>query len=61
MSKFAVSGRFQSRDGFSEFNTVVEAPNENVARERVYANVGSQHGLKRTQIEIAEVTTEAAA
>ena len=61
MSKFAVSGRFQSRDGFSEFNTVVEAPNENVARERVYANVGSQHGLKRTQIEIDEVTTEAAA
>ncbi|RLM90958.1 50S ribosomal protein L18a [Halobellus sp. Atlit-38R] len=61
MSKFAVSGRFQSRDGFSEFNTVVEAPNENVARERVYANVGSQHGLKRTQIEIDEVATEAAA
>ena len=61
MSKFAVSGRFQSRDGFSEFNTVVEAPNENVARERVYTNVGSQHGLKRTQIEIDEVTTEAAA
>ncbi|MDQ2055395.1 MULTISPECIES: 50S ribosomal protein L18Ae [Halobellus] len=61
MSKFAVSGRFQSRDGFSEFNTVVEAPNENVARERVYANVGSQHGLKRTQIEIDEIATEAAA
>ncbi|RLM56685.1 50S ribosomal protein L18a [Halobellus sp. Atlit-31R] len=61
MSQFAVSGRFQSRDGFSEFNTVVEAPNENVARERVYANIGSQHGLKRTQIEIGEVTTEAAA
>jgi large subunit ribosomal protein LX len=58
MSQFAVSGRFQSRDGFSEFSTVVEAPNEDVARERVYANVGSQHGLKRTQIEIDETAAE---
>ncbi|MFD1598552.1 50S ribosomal protein L18Ae [Halobellus rarus] len=55
MSQFTVSGRFQSRDGFSEFTTSVEAPNENVARERVYANIGSQHGLKRTQIELDEV------
>ncbi|WP_311170296.1 50S ribosomal protein L18Ae [Halobellus ordinarius] len=55
MSKFAVSGRFQSRDGFSEFQTTVEAPNEKVAHERVYANIGSQHGLKRTQIEIDDV------
>ncbi|MFB6089653.1 MAG: 50S ribosomal protein L18Ae [Halobellus sp.] len=61
MSQYAVSGRFQSRDGFSEFNTVVEAPNEDVARERVYANVGSQHGLKRTQIEIDDVAAEAEA
>ncbi|MFB6250566.1 MAG: 50S ribosomal protein L18Ae [Halobellus sp.] len=55
MSKFAVSGRFQSRDGLSEFNTVVDAPNEDVAAERVYTNFGSQHGLKRTQIEIDDV------
>ena len=55
MSEYAVSGRFQSRDGYSKFDTVVEAPNENVAHERVYANIGSQHGLKRTQIEIDDV------
>jgi len=61
MSQFTVSGRFQSRDGYSEFNTAVEAPNEDVARERVYANIGSQHGLKRTQIEIDDVAEEAAA
>ncbi|MFA1609638.1 50S ribosomal protein L18Ae [Halobellus rubicundus] len=61
MSQYAVSGRFQSRDGFSEFNTVVDAPNEDVARERVYANIGSQHGLKRTQIEIDGVAEEATA
>ncbi|MGQ4556471.1 50S ribosomal protein L18Ae [Halobellus sp. GM3] len=61
MSQYAVSGRFQSRDGFSEFNTVVEAPNENVARERVYTNIGSQHGLKRNRIEIGEVAEEVSA
>ena len=61
MSEYAVSGRFQSRDGYSNFETSVEAPNENVARERVYANIGSQHGLKRTQIEIDDVAAAEAA
>ena len=61
MSKYAVSGRFQSRDGFSEFSTTVEAPNEDVATERVYTNIGSQHGLKRTQIEIDDVAAAAEA
>jgi large subunit ribosomal protein LX len=56
MSQFTVSGRFQSRDGFSVFETTVDAPNENVARERVFANFGSQHGLRRTQIELDEVS-----
>ncbi|SDX76959.1 50S ribosomal protein L18Ae [Halobellus clavatus] len=61
MSQFAVSGRFQSRDGFSEFSTTVEAPNEDVATERVYTDIGSQHGLKRTQIEIDDVAAAAEA
>ena len=61
MSKYAVSGRFQSRDGYSQFETSVDAPNENVARERVYANIGSQHRLKRTQIEIEAVAAAEAA
>lgn len=55
MSEYAVSGRFQSRDGWSTFEKTVEAPNENVARDRVYAKIGSEHGLKRTQIEVDEV------
>ncbi|ADQ65716.1 50S ribosomal protein L18a [Halogeometricum borinquense] len=58
MSQFTVSGQFQSRDGYSEFQTVVDAPNENVARDRVFSNIGSQHGLKRTQIEITEVSAQ---
>lgn len=55
MSRFTVRGRFQSRDGWSPFESVVDAPNEAVARERAYANLGSQHGLKRRQIDLEEV------
>jgi large subunit ribosomal protein LX len=55
MSEFVVSGRFQTRGGFQEFEKLVEAPNEDVAVEHVYSQIGSQHGLKRRQIELDEV------
>jgi large subunit ribosomal protein LX len=56
MSAFTVSGRYEARDGWQQFEVSVDAPNENVARERVYANLGSQHALKRTQVELGEVS-----
>lgn len=52
MSQFTVNGRYQARGGWQEFETTVDAENESVAEERVYANFGSQHALKRSQIEI---------
>ena len=55
MSQFTVSGTFQARDGPQAFTKTVEAPNENVARDRVYSAFGSEHGLKRNQVEIEEV------
>ena len=55
MSEFTVRGQFQARDGHQSFERTVEAPNENVARERTYAAFGSEHGLKRTQVELSEV------
>lgn len=61
MSEFTVTGRFESRGGWSTFEKTVEAPNENVARDRVYARIGSEHGLKRTQIEVDDVAEVAAA
>lgn len=57
MSQFTVRGKFQAREGFRPFETTVEAPNEDVARERTFATFGSQHGLKRTQMEVSEVET----
>ncbi|WP_254762634.1 50S ribosomal protein L18Ae [Natrinema marinum] len=56
MSQFTVSGRFKSRDGFAPFETTIDAENENVAREHAYSQLGSQHGLKRTEIELDEVS-----
>lgn len=52
MSEFTVRGRFPARYGEQEFEKTIEAPNSDVAVEHVYANFGSQHGLKRTQIDI---------
>jgi len=55
MSEFTVRGQFQARDGWQEFETDVEAENEDVAREHTYANLGGRYGLKRTQVEVEEV------
>ena len=55
MSQFTVSGRFRSRDGWQAFTKSIDAPNEDVAREHTFAEFGSKHGLKRTQVEIDEV------
>jgi large subunit ribosomal protein LX len=56
MTEFTVTGRWQGRDGWQPFETEISAPNEDVATEHAYATFGSRHGLKRTQIEIAEVS-----
>ncbi|MCU4800513.1 50S ribosomal protein L18Ae [Halobacteria archaeon HArc-gm2] len=55
MSEFTVTGSFKARDGWQDFEKTIEAPNENVAEDRAYAEFGSKHGLKRTQVDISEV------
>ena len=57
MTEYTVRGSWKARDGWQGFETVVEAPNENVATEHVYAEFGSRHGLERTLVEIEEVAT----
>lgn len=52
MQEYAVSGQFPVRDGSQPFTKRVSAKNENVARERVYAELGSEHGLERFRIEL---------
>ncbi|MFC4246969.1 50S ribosomal protein L18Ae [Natribaculum luteum] len=55
MNQYTVTGRFKNRDGYAEFETALEAENEDVAREHVLSQLGSRHGLKRTQIDLSEV------
>jgi large subunit ribosomal protein LX len=55
MTEFTVSGRWKARDDWETFEKRIEAENEDVAREHTYAEFGSKHGLKRTQVEIEEV------
>jgi large subunit ribosomal protein LX len=55
METYTVSGRWQARDGWQSFETEIQAENEDVATEHAYAEFGSRHGLKRTQIEIEGV------
>jgi large subunit ribosomal protein LX len=55
MTEYAVSGRWRARDGWQPFEKEIEAENEDVAVERVYAEFGSKHGLGRTQVEIEGV------
>lgn len=55
MTQFIVTGRFKDRDGYSAFETTIDAENEDVAREHVLSQFGSRHGLKRTQIDLEEV------
>jgi large subunit ribosomal protein LX len=57
MDTYTVSGRWQARDGWQPFEKEVAAENEDVAVEHVYADFGSKHGLKRTQVDITEVET----
>jgi len=56
MSQFTIRGQFDGRDGPRSFSRVIEAVNENVAREHVLSQFGSEHGLKRTQVTINEVS-----
>lgn len=55
MTEYTVTGNWEGRDGWQPFETEIEAPNENVAREHVLSEFGSRHGLKRRQIELEEV------
>jgi len=61
MTEFTVRGSFEARDGRQSFETEIEAPNEDVARDRAFSRFGSKHGLKRRQIDVDEVLEGAVA
>jgi len=56
MTEYTVTGQWNARDGWLAFEKTVEADNESVAVEYTYAEFGSKHGLKRTQVQVEEVS-----
>ncbi len=56
MSEYTVTGRWKTPNGWQGFEKSLEAENEDVAVEHVYASFGSKHGLKRPQVDIEEVS-----
>jgi large subunit ribosomal protein LX len=55
MTEFTVRGKWQTPDGWQSFETELSAENEDVAEEHTYADFGSRHGLKRSQVDVEEV------
>ncbi|MEW6329814.1 MAG: 50S ribosomal protein L18Ae [Candidatus Micrarchaeota archaeon] len=53
--KFLVEGEMSLGRERRKFTKEVEAPSEGVARERVYAEMGSRHGLNRRRVKITSV------
>lgn len=61
MPQFEVTGSFQPGGEERSFTRQVEAENEDVAAEKIYTGLGSEHGLQRTQIEVEAVAEVEAA
>ena len=56
---FEVVGTCMIKNEWKPYRKVVVAPNENQARERIFADIGSKHRLKRSYITIESVNVVA--
>ena len=56
---FEVVGAYKIKNEWKPSRKVIEAPNENQAKERVFADIGSKHRLKRSYITIEAVNVVA--
>ncbi len=57
--KYLVEGNMiLKKNETRKFTKEVEAPTENVARERIYADLGSKHGLNRREVKITSVSAK---
>ena len=56
---FEVVGACKIKNEWKPYRRVISAPNEDQARERVFADIGSKHRLKRSYITIESVNVVA--
>jgi large subunit ribosomal protein LX len=52
---FEVKGTFKIGDDWRPYAKVIEAPNEQQAKERIFTVMGSKHRLKRRYITVSTV------
>ena len=52
---FTVSGTFKEKNEQKKFTKEMHAVNENFAREKVFSQIGSKHGIARNGIKIISV------
>ncbi|PIZ26154.1 MAG: 50S ribosomal protein L18a [Chloroflexi bacterium CG_4_10_14_0_8_um_filter_57_5] len=53
--KYAINGVMGQKPNPRKFSKVVEADSEKLALERLYAEMGSKHGLRRNKVKIIKV------
>ncbi|WP_292364696.1 MULTISPECIES: 50S ribosomal protein L18Ae [unclassified Methanoculleus] len=56
---FEVVGACRINNEWKPYRKVISAPNENQAKERTFADIGSKHRLKRSYITIESVNVVA--
>lgn len=58
MKNFIVTGKFKAGNTWEKFTKKIESQNEKNATDKVYSIFGSKHGIKRSQIQIENITEE---
>ncbi|NLB01061.1 MAG: 50S ribosomal protein L18a [Methanomicrobiales archaeon] len=59
MQMFEVVGACKINNEWKPYRKVISAPNENQAKEKIFADIGSKHRLKRSYISIESVNVVA--
>ncbi len=53
--KYVISGSMEIKPSPRNFSKKIEAGSEKLAIERLYAEMGSKHGLKRSKVKVLKV------
>jgi large subunit ribosomal protein LX len=56
MATYEVTGTFKIGGEWKDYNKTIGAPNEKQAQERIFADLGSKHRLKRNYITVSGIT-----
>lgn len=56
MTEFTASGKVRQGGNLQSFERTVEAESESHARELLYSQLCSEHSIKRSRIEIEEIS-----